>query len=279
MDRLLELLQNRNSCRAFQEKNIEYEDIEYIVDAALTTASGGDLQAYSIIEIRDSKTKAALKTYSRGQGFIEKAPVLMVLCIDYNRIHQMKSVTPFPEIYLEDHFNMWMSIFDVGLLSQNLTLAAENIGIKSICIGNFFNYLNEVSDLLRLPKHVVPCMLMCFGYPKSKQVQPTKYKACHVLHKEHYKQYSIDEIKQSFNEKYGDFAVKLNEKSLRQFKENAIRYEDQSAIQLSSSLRIGDHLNFYQFWLGAFFDELTEGMTYKDYKTYLNKQGFKWLEE
>lgn len=276
---LIKLMKQRTSCRSFSSRSVTNSDIEYIVDAALTTASGGDLQPYSIIEIRDQKMKDFIAAKSRNQHFIKKAPVLLVLCIDYNRINKMAQVNPFPEIYKEDHFHLWMSIFNIGLLSQNLTLVGESIGIKSICVGNFFNYMESVGKALKLPKFVLPCMLMCFGYPNSNEKQPNKYKSNHVLHKEVYKDPSFEEVKNSYNDKYGEYCVPLTEDALDLFKLNSKLYGNEIATKYADNLMVGkDKLDFYQFWMGGFFDPLSDSMKYSDYKNYIVKQGFKWLE-
>lgn len=280
MDQLLKLLEQRSSCRSFKNLDVPNEMLEKIIDTALHTASGGDLQPYSIIAIRDKTKKTELATLCRNQPFIKNAPVLLMLCIDYNRIHNISNIIPFPEIYLEDHFYLWMSVFDVALLSQNLTLVAETKGLKSICIGNYFNYMERVSKLLSLPKYVVPCMLMALGYPRHDDQQPPKYRSKDVLHQEVYRQASLETLIEAYKYKHGDFSVTLNQKQLDLFKENSLRHKNTKAYEYAKQLTVGeDSLDYYQFWLGAFFEPLEGAMTYKDYRRFLKGKGFNWLED
>lgn len=278
VEQLFELMRKRASCRAFKKDEIDKNILKAIVEAGLTAASGGGLQPFSVIKITSKETKKKLMEYSRGQRFIENVPVVFMICLDQRRIQKMSKITPFPTEQLEGHFNMWMSIFDVGLMAQNMCLAAESYGLKSIFIGNFFNYLSEVSQLLEIPDYVVPTAMMCLGYPKT-EIQPTKkYTADVIMHDEVYREMTNQELINSFNDKYGDFSVKLKEPFKSRFIKNCEKTEDGVFIKEATDF-ITDKgsLNFYQFFLAAYFEELDNQMSNEDYMVYLDSKGFNWF--
>ena len=58
-------------------------------------------------------------------------------------------------------------------MAQNVAVAAESEGLGICYIGGIRNNPQEVSDLLRLPKHVYPVFGMCLGYPEQEpEVKP-----------------------------------------------------------------------------------------------------------
>jgi len=46
--------------------------------------------------------------------------------------------------------------FDAGLMAQNALTAAESMGLGGVYIGAVRANINELSDVLDLPKYVIP---------------------------------------------------------------------------------------------------------------------------
>ncbi|WP_233114342.1 nitroreductase family protein, partial [Aggregatibacter actinomycetemcomitans] len=54
---------------------------------------------------------------------------------------------------------------DTGIMSQNVLLAAESLGLGGVYIGSLRNEMEAVGKLLNLPEHCLPMVGMCLGYP------------------------------------------------------------------------------------------------------------------
>ncbi len=57
---------------------------------------------------------------------------------------------------------------DHGIVAQSMVLGAAAEGIGCCIIGNF--HKNNLSETLRLPENLSPCLVLAFGYPGEKIV-------------------------------------------------------------------------------------------------------------
>mgnify|MGYP000995260426 CR=1 FL=1 len=168
MDNIYDIMNNRSSCRSFTDKEVTDETLDKILNVACKAPSSGGFQTYSIIKIRNEKTKSSLARLCRNQMFIEKAPVCLVFCIDYRRIKRINEVIPAPCDLTNNFMDFWMSVLDTAICAQTLCIAAEAENLKSVYIGNILNTIDQVSNLLKLPKYVCPSIMVVLGYPKNK---------------------------------------------------------------------------------------------------------------
>lgn len=81
-------------------------------------------------------------------------------CADFNRNHQIAPVVDIE--YIEF---LLVGTFDAGLMAQNALTAAESMGLGGVFIGAVRANINELSDLLKLPKYVIPLVGLCLGTP------------------------------------------------------------------------------------------------------------------
>ena len=76
---------------------------------------------------------------------------------------------------------------DVGLMAQNVLLAAESQGLGGVYIGGIRNDPQVVVDQLRLPSLVAPVFGMCLGWPdEANEVKP-RMPVEFVLHEDVYR--------------------------------------------------------------------------------------------
>ena len=107
----LKLLLERASCRSFNDKEIEPEVLEMVLEAGIHAPTGGNLQPYSIIKIEDKEKKLKLAEWF-GQKFIGTAPLDLMFCIDLHRLQRWAEleVAPFSATSSMPHF--WISFQD-----------------------------------------------------------------------------------------------------------------------------------------------------------------------
>ena len=75
---LFETVKARHSIRAFQSRSVEEGKVNRIIETVNLAPSAGDLQAYEIVVVKDSRRRNELAKASGGQGFISEAPVCLV---------------------------------------------------------------------------------------------------------------------------------------------------------------------------------------------------------
>lgn len=84
-NKVLEVLKNRKSVRAFTDEEISPEIKDAILGAAMRAPTAGNMQLYSIIDVTDQDLKEKLAVSCDNQPFIAKAKMVLVFCADYHR--------------------------------------------------------------------------------------------------------------------------------------------------------------------------------------------------
>ncbi|SEL95332.1 nitroreductase [Paenibacillus sp. cl141a] len=162
MNDTLKLLHSHTSERSYSNQPITEEQREAIFKAASQTSSFSLLQAVSIIRITNPDLRKKVMHLSVDQPYIEEAAEFWIFCADFNRNHQIA-----PDVDLEYIEFLLIGSFDAGLMAQNALTAAESMGLGGVFIGGVRANISELSDLLKLPKYVIPLVGLCLGVPAA----------------------------------------------------------------------------------------------------------------
>lgn len=145
----LELAKRRYSVRAFLDKEIEEEKLNYVLEAARYAPSACNLQPISFIVITDrEKLDEIQQTYPRE--WFKSAPAVIVSLGDHSRSWKRRDS--------KDHCDV-----DVAIAVDHLTLAACDIGLGTCWVCAFDAKLCH--QILKLPEHLEPVALIPIGYP------------------------------------------------------------------------------------------------------------------
>ncbi|WP_458414168.1 oxygen-insensitive NADPH nitroreductase [Schinkia sp. CFF1] len=187
MNEILKVMSNHRSIRHYLDKDIPNEMIGSIIEAAQWASTSSNVQAYSIIMIRDYKRKERLAELCGNQKHVSKCPVFLVFCGDFNRIF-ISSKIQNVEQHLDTVEPFLVASVDAALIAQNVMLAAESFGLGGVYIGGIRNNSKEVSELLNLPDFVYPVFGMCLGYPDQEKIpeQKPRLPLHAILHEELY---------------------------------------------------------------------------------------------
>lgn len=79
----LEVLNNRASLRVYDDREISQEILDTILEATMRAPTAGNQMLYSVIVVRDEKTKKKLAQSCDHQAFIATAPVILVFLADH----------------------------------------------------------------------------------------------------------------------------------------------------------------------------------------------------
>lgn len=162
MDEVLKVVKERRSIRNFLKKDIPEEIIKKIIEALIWAPSAGNLQARKFYFVKNKEIKTKLAQAALFQMFIAEAPLVIVGCIDKDRIYPR---------YGERGVNLY-AIQDVACSITNAMLVAVENGLGTVWVGAFRE--EEVSKILKLPKNLRPVVILPIGYPAYVPVAPPR---------------------------------------------------------------------------------------------------------
>jgi len=191
----IDLLLNRASVRRFEDRPIEPDVLDTILEAGTHAPTGG-LQPYSVIVVDDRKTKERLLELDGvGQRQIVNAAADLVFCVDMRRNARWAALESAPFTATDSFEEWWIAIQDAVIFAQTCTVAAEAMGLGTCYIGTVYWYFAELRELLGLPEGVFPIVLLCVGYPKDERPAPRrKLHPSVVSHRGRYRDPSDEEL-------------------------------------------------------------------------------------
>ena len=182
---VLRLLQVRGSVRDFKPDPIPDAWLDALLAAGQRAPTSSNIQAYSIVVVKNPATKARLSELANNQQHIIDCPVFLALCADITRpqlaarMHGTK--------YLGHTFEKGLvASIDAALVGMTITLAADSLGLGSVMIGAMRNRPLEVHDLLGLPRGAYVVFGMCLGFPRTPPVPKPRQPLETVVHRERY---------------------------------------------------------------------------------------------
>jgi nitroreductase len=206
----LNIIYNRRSIRKFKEKPIQEEIIKLIIEAGVRAPTNCMLQPYSLIIIKDKEKKEKMAEICK-QRIISQAPVSILICADLNRIKNIADNIIADNIYRRNKYEIdkIFSIFECGLVAENMILATESLGLGAVLIGTILNFLEEIAELFKLPPNVLPIILLCIGERNEEPPLRPRWPIEMIIHENEYNTIKIEDIKKSI--KNIDYALKSEE--------------------------------------------------------------------
>ena len=177
----IELLRTHRSIRAFTDQPISDEQREAIIAAAQSASTSSFLQCSSIIRITDKALREQLATLAGGQQYVVQAAEFWVFCADFQRNLQ---ICPQAQLGLAEQ--LLLGCVDTAILGQNAMVAAESLGLGGVYIGGIRNSIEQVTELLGLPQHVLPLFGMCLGWPQQQPDVKPRMPAAMMVHENRY---------------------------------------------------------------------------------------------
>jgi len=146
-----EAIQQRHSVRRYQDKPVEPEKLEQLLEAARLAPSAGNRQEWRFVVVTDADMRQKLITAANGQSFVGQAPVVIVACAVDN-----EHVMPCGQL---------SSPIDVAIALEHIALQAAEEGLGTCWVGAFDEA--AVKELLGIPEAVRVIELMPLGYPAT----------------------------------------------------------------------------------------------------------------
>lgn len=183
----METLLAHHSIRAFiHDKPLPDGTLDVLVAAGQSAATSSNLQTWSVVSLTDPEMKRRAAQLSADQAFIHEAPLFLIFCADLQRLTAVSDLRGTAGEALDYTEMFLMASIDAALASQNVSIAAEALGLGACYVGAVRNRPREMADLLALPERVIALFGLAVGFPDPQRPVSVKPRlgADEVLHRE-----------------------------------------------------------------------------------------------
>jgi nitroreductase len=160
---MLEIISGRQSDRKYEERPVETEKVERIIEAARLSPSANNAQPWKFIVVNDPEmvkkiAEAASSKVLGMNSFVGQAPVQIIVVREKADIQTRAAGVVKKRDY---------SLIDIGIASENICLQAEAEGLGSCMIGWFDE--KSVKRHLGIPASKRVELIITIGYSVSRQ--------------------------------------------------------------------------------------------------------------
>ena len=157
----LDLVNKRYSVRSYEERQIEKEKIDYIMECVRMAPSAVNFQPWKFYIVTDKDKLNDIKsTYKRE--WIMSAPCIIVACAKHDESWHRRSDN-------KDHADI-----DLAIAIEHLCLAAAEQGLGTCWVCNFD--VNKFKESFRLPSGIEPVAIVPVGYAAAEPEQHSSRK-------------------------------------------------------------------------------------------------------
>jgi len=148
---IYDVIANRRSIRKYENKKVEEDKLERVLNAARLAPSGKNAQAWKFIVIREQERKEELVEACKGQKFLGEADAVIAVAVNEEEVYQKQG--------------NYMTAFSIdgAIALDHLILAAYAEGLGTCWIGAF--YEDQVREILKVPRPYRVVALTPLGYP------------------------------------------------------------------------------------------------------------------
>ena len=147
-----EVIETRQSIRAFQDKPIEPEKIQQILETINRAPSAGNLQGYEVYLVTNRAVLESLARATSGQDFIMQAPLALVFCA-----HPARSAQKYSQ-----RGTTLYCLQDATIACAYAQLAVTATGLASVWVGAFSE--DAVRAAIGVGHDLRPVALLPIGY-------------------------------------------------------------------------------------------------------------------
>lgn len=169
---VFEAIKERRSVRAYSAEGVSEADVARLIEAARWAPSAGNTQPCELVIVKDMETKRRLSKAALNQTFIEKAPVVIVVCADLSRSSRG---------YGSRGTNLY-SIQDTAAATENMLLVAHELGLATCWVGAFQD--DTVTEAVKAPRNMRPVAIITVGHPAESPAATKRRRVEEFVHYE-----------------------------------------------------------------------------------------------
>lgn len=153
----IDLLRKRRSIRQFENREVEQEKIDILVEAMLRSPSSRGLNPWEFVVVTDAdKISDLSQSKPHGATFMKNAPLAIVVCADPEK----------SDVWVED---CSIATLLVHLAATDLDLGSCWIQIRKRDHDNDKSSEQYIRECLDLPDNFVVEAIVAIGYPKEEK--------------------------------------------------------------------------------------------------------------
>lgn len=150
----------RTSIRQFEEKEVEQEKIEKILQAAFASPTAKNQQAWEFYVVTNKEILQELSKVTPYATPAANAPAAIVVCYRKENLRVPDRVE-----------------IDCAIATENIWLECEELGLGGVMLGIApeEEKMQAVEKVLNIPENLRAFTIFPFGYPKDKKPQKNRY--------------------------------------------------------------------------------------------------------
>ena len=152
-----EAIRKRYSCRSYQEKTVEQDKLDQLLEAARLAPSAKNLQDWRFVVVTERQTRHKVAEFTNRPEVFNKAGVIIAACSISKEVMRCgQAVAPI----------------DVSIALEHIALQATELGLGTCWIGSFET--EKVRATLGIPADIHIIELMTVGFPADEPKQPNR---------------------------------------------------------------------------------------------------------
>lgn len=200
---------HRQSHRNFTSTPIPETTLHTILQAMQAAPNWVNTQHVSVVAIKDAQRRQLMASLCGNQRHIAEAPVFLVFCADFYRTQlafKMHHQTFEPPTKLLD--TLLVCAHEVGIALGTTVIAAEQLGLGTVPIGDVRLSPLELIRELNLPRYVIPMLGLCLGYPTDSTVLAKPRLPLEAVYFEETYKPDLTNLIQTYDNTYADYLSK-----------------------------------------------------------------------
>lgn len=176
MSDFLSIIKERRSIRNYESKSIPDDLLNTVLESIRWAPSWANTQCWDVVVVKDDTVKEKLQETIAPKNpatkAITSAPVVLALCgkLQTSGYYKDEVVTKFGDWFM----------FDLGLATQNLCLAAHHLGLGTVIVGLFDH--DKAKAILKVPDSHELLVLIPLGYPAKISKTPKRKETSEFMH-------------------------------------------------------------------------------------------------
>ena len=153
---VMEAIKKRYSVRSYQDRVVETEKLDSVLEAARLAPSASNKQEWRFVVVRDKNIRQRLMQAAKDQAFVGQAPVVVACCAKTDSHVMTCGQQCYP--------------VDVAIAIEHMALKATEEGLGTCWVGAF--YEDKVKEILGIPQDIRIVALLALGYPVKLRPSP-----------------------------------------------------------------------------------------------------------
>jgi nitroreductase len=146
---VMEAIKKRCSVRSYQNRPVEIEKVDKILEAARLAPSASNRQEWRFVVVQDRAIRQRLMAAAKNQTFVGEAPVVIACCAKTDNHIMTCGQMCYP--------------IDVAIAIEHMALEATEEGLGTCWVGAF--YEDQAREILGIPQDIRVVELLVLGYP------------------------------------------------------------------------------------------------------------------